>query len=143
MDEMLSQFKDMTALTEYASAQYQTILELSRSLQALTEERDHLKMILEGAMPLLESEKRSFFDLDIPNEKIIADIQLGILKGKAMSGPGGSELTLEETKKVEVYSKILANLKANDSGRKPAEKEVKALSNAELLAQIQALPTNG
>ena len=143
-DQMLSQFKDMSELTEYASAQYQTILELSRKLQTAEQEIRHLQDLLAGATPLLEADRENFVGGTVPNEKIIAEIQLGILKNKAMSGgPFGSELTLEETKKVSEYAKILSNLRLSDQGKKAPDVDLGKISNADLMKQLQALPTNG
>lgn len=137
MDEMLAQFKSMEDLKAYSGAQYQTILELSRKLQALQEENAHLQKVFEGSLPPLELVSDPL-SLEIPNEKIIAEIQLGILKQKAMSGPQGSELSLEECRKVSEYAKILANLR--ESGpKKPDTRSVEVLSNSDLLKQLACL----
>lgn len=134
--EMFNKFKSTEELRSYAEAQYKTIVDLSKKIQSLEDKIKQLETLLETNSPLLEEQKKNFLEDMIPNEQVIAEVQLGILKQKALSGTAGSELTLEETKKVEIYSKILANLKATET-KKPGEVPVQAISNAELLKQIE------
>lgn len=138
LDKMVEQFKDMTELLAYADAQTKTILELSKKLAKAEEEVKHLKKILEDSTPLLEEQKKDFlgYSPEDPKEKIIAEVQLNMLKEISFD----RELTLEETKRVEIFSKILLNLRAS----KANEQEVpsKTLSNDDLLKLAEELNGN-
>lgn len=135
--EMFKQFKTMEESRAFAEAQYKTIVELSRKIQKLEDDKKHLESLLESTSPLLPEPKTGLLDNVIPDEQVIAEVQLNILKSKALSGHSGTELTLEETKKVEAYSKILATLKSA-SNKKPEDIVVKQTSSADLLKLIDS-----
>jgi dsDNA-binding SOS-regulon protein len=132
--KMFQDFKDDVELRAFAEAQYQTILELSKKIQKLEEENSHLKQLLENSTPVLEEQKKELlgFNLDASNEEIIATIQLNKIKQISYD----RELTLEETKKVEIFSKILAGLKSKTTKQEEAKPE--ALSNEDLMKLLSA-----
>jgi hypothetical protein len=114
MDKMLEQFKDMSSLQKYAEAQYKTILSLSRRVKVLEEENVELKDLLEKSTPLLNEEKKNFVSYQVEassDEEMIAKVQLARMKEISMD----RELTLEEAKRVEIFTKILANKGSNSS----------------------------
>lgn len=114
MDKMLEQFKDMGSLQKYAEAQYKTILSLSRRVKVLEEENVELKDLLEKSTPLLNEEKKNFVSYQVEassDEEMIAKVQLARMKEISMD----RELTLEEAKRVEIFTKILANKGSNSS----------------------------
>lgn len=126
-DEMIKEFKEFSELKSFAESQMKTIQELSKRIVALEQERDHLKTILETTTDLLEKPKILLFENYNNDEEVIAKQQLAMLKQRSDT----SELTLEETKKVSEYSKILRELGQKKDNKK--EIEVKALSDDELL----------
>jgi hypothetical protein len=114
IDKMLEQFKDMGSLQKYAEAQYKTILSLSRRVKVLEEENVELKDLLEKSTPLLNEEKKNFVSYQVEassDEEMIAKVQLARMKEISMD----RELTLEEAKRVEIFTKILANKGSNSS----------------------------
>jgi hypothetical protein len=114
MDKMLEQFKDMSSLQKYAEAQYKTILSLSRKVKVLEEENVELKDLLEKSTPLLNEEKKNFVAYQVEassDEEMIAKVQLARMKEISME----RELTLEEAKRVEIFTKILVNKGSNSS----------------------------
>jgi hypothetical protein len=114
MDKMLEQFKDISSLQKYAEAQYKTILSLSRKVKVLEEENVELKDLLEKSTPLLNEEKKNFVAYQVEassDEEMIAKVQLARMKEISM----GRELTLEEAKRVEIFTKILVNKGSNSS----------------------------
>ena len=131
-DLMLGEFKEVAELKVFAESQFKTITELNRKLKALEEEKEHLKKLLEQSTPLLIEDKKNFlgFDLDISNEEIICLRQLAMLKEISME----RQLTLEETRQCEIFSKILLNLK---SAPKTIKVDSKNLSEKELLALVE------
>jgi|CXWK01.1.fsa_nt_gi ABC-type uncharacterized transport system ATPase subunit len=126
-DEMIKEFKEFGELKSFAESQMKTIQELSKRIVTLEQERDHLKHILETTTDLLEKPKILLFENYNNDEEVIAKQQLAMLKQRSDT----SELTLEETKKVAEYSKILRELGQKKDNKK--EIEVKALSDDELL----------
>ena len=114
MDKMLERFKDMSSLQKYAEAQYKTILSLSRRVKVLEEENVELKDILEKSTPLVNEDKKNFVAYQVEassDEEMIAKVQLARMKEISMD----RELTLEEAKRVEIFTKILANKGSNSS----------------------------
>jgi multidrug resistance efflux pump len=126
-DKMLEEFKSLNEIRDFAESQMKTIQELSKRIVSLEKERDHLKEILGTTTDLVEKPKILLFENYNNDEEVIAKQQLAMLKQKSDT----SELTLEETKKVAEFAKILANLREN----KPKDDalEVKAMSEEELL----------
>jgi hypothetical protein len=114
IDKMLEQFKDVASLQKYAEAQYKTILSLSKRVKSLEEENVELKDLLEKSTPLLQEEKQNFIAYQVEassDEEMIAKVQLARIKEISME----RELTLEEAKRVEIFTKILANKGSNTS----------------------------
>ncbi len=113
MDKMLEQIKDFASLQKYAEAQYKTILSLSRKVKVLEEENVELKDLLEKSTPVLNEEKKNFIAYQVEassDEEMIAKVQLARMKEISMD----RELTLEEAKRVEIFTKIL-NTKGSSS----------------------------
>jgi hypothetical protein len=114
MDKMLEQFKDFASLQKYAEAQYKTILSLSKKVKTLEEENVELKDLLEKSTPLLDEEKKNFVAYQVEassDEEMIAKVQLARINEISM----GRELTLEEAKRVEIFTKILTTKGSNSS----------------------------
>lgn len=127
LDEMLKEFKEFAELKDFAEAQLRTIQELSKRIVALEQERNHLKELLSTTTDVLDKPKIVLFENYNNDEEVIAKQQLAMLKQKSDI----SELTLEDTKKVVEYSKILRDLSLKKDNKK--EIEVKSLTDEELL----------
>jgi hypothetical protein len=113
LDKMLEQIKDFASLQKYAEAQYKTILSLSRKVKVLEEENVELKDLLEKSTPVLNEEKKNFIAYQVEassDEEMIAKVQLARMREISMD----RELTLEEAKRVEIFTKIL-NTKGSSS----------------------------
>jgi hypothetical protein len=97
--------------------------ELSRQCETLTIENTKLKALAPA----------SSLDVAIPDEESICLVQLALLNNMSMQ----RELTLEETKKTEIYSKILIAIRA----KKPEKEEntISNLSNEDLIAAMKAM----
>lgn len=125
--DLIQEMKDMSELQEFTEKQYKTILELNRKVTELNIEISELKTSLaqsgQGSLQLPGADEKS-------SEQMICEVQLALLNNISMS----RELTAEESKKVETYSKILAPIRANV---KKAEKPAEKISTAELLKLVQ------
>ena len=107
IDKMLEQATDFASLKKYAEAQYKTILSLSKKVKVLEEENIELKDLLEKSTPVLNEEKKEFIAYQVEaasDEEMIAKVQLARMKEISMD----RELTLEEAKRVEIFTKILS-----------------------------------
>lgn len=132
MDKMLEQFKDFASLQKYAEAQYKTILSLSKKVKTLEEENVELKDLLEKSTPLLNEEKKNFIAYQVEassDEEIIAKVQLARIKEISMD----RELTLEEAKRVEIFTKILTTKGTNSS----ISVQAKQMDNDDLLKLLE------
>lgn len=132
MDKAILQYKELSQLQEFAEAQQKTIIQLSKKIQKIEEERDHLKTLLESSVPLIKREGEQSGEKFLTSaEEAICVMQLEKLRDISI----GRELTLEETRKVEVFSKVL-NIARN--APKTIEIKNKQLSNEELLALVES-----
>ena len=97
--------------------------ELSRQCETLTIENTKLKALAPA----------SALDASIPDEESICLVQLALINNMSMQ----RELTLEECKKTEIYSKVLSALR----GKKPEKEEnsISNLSNEDLIAAMKAM----
>jgi uncharacterized coiled-coil DUF342 family protein len=127
IDQITKQFKDMTELQAFAEAQYRTIIELSKKINLLEEERDSLKKDLANSVSKDQLDTPSILQPSGSDEEIICRAELKKLREKSS---GGEELTLEETKRVEIYTKLLLNLSSKD---KPQQQSIGNLDTAELM----------
>ena len=97
--------------------------EISRQCEILTIENTKLKALAPA----------SGLEATIADEESICLVQLALINNMSMQ----RELTLEETKKTEIYSKVLQSIR----GKKPEEKEqsIGNLSNEDLLAAMKSM----
>lgn len=117
--KMIQDIKDFDELQSYANAQYNTLIAQSKKIHKLQEEIEKLTVQVEQAkqQSVVSNALDTSKDLTSDAETICL-IQLALLNGKSMNG----ELTLEETKKVETFSKVLLSLNVKaDNGDKEKE----------------------
>lgn len=119
-DKMIAQFTTLPELQAFCKAQQKTLIDMTKKLKASDDEIKHLKKLLEGAVPLLNPPAKINFSAN--DEEQIAREQLFLLKQISAE----KELSFEETKKVEIFSKILTAIK---------DKKPKGLRDIELQAQ--------
>lgn len=122
--------KSFTELQEYSDTQFRTIVELKKQLEAAKEEVKSLKKMLEGNLPQLGISTSSLAPLGISNEQLICETQIALLKERAVS----RELTLEEAKKLQIYTTILTEIRKNHEDA--PDLSVQKLSDDELLKLV-------
>lgn len=125
IDKMAEQFKDFSELQAYCDAQYTTIVNLNKEINKLKD----MNSSLERSVQLLPKEPSGivqFPSLSLSDEEEICISQLKILNDISKRG----QLTLEEAKKVEIYTKILMGLRCKG---KDVEGSFKKVSTEELL----------
>jgi regulator of replication initiation timing len=139
IDKLAEQYTNSDSdTTAYIKAQQSTIIsqtknindlrkkleEMSRSLETLTIENTKLKALAPSGS----------IETSIADEESICLVQLALINNMSMQ----RELTLEETKKVEIYTKTLLLVR----GRKPEKEDegsIGNLSNEDLLAAMKSM----
>ena len=114
IDEMSEQFEKLAEMKAYSEAQTKTIIDLTKKLRSAEEQVKHLKMLVENTVPVTIDDGAS-------DEEKISRQQLYYMRIKSEK----EELTLEETKRVEIYTKILAQLKNNNKNNTETTKDFK------------------
>lgn len=129
-DKILSELKDMSELTSYASAQFKQITSLNKKLKVLEEENAHLLKLISSS-PKAESSNLINLGMQISDEELSCITQIKFLKEIAID----QLLTMEQSRQLEIYTKILTGLR---QGKKP-EIEIQAsqLSERELLQLVE------
>jgi hypothetical protein len=132
ISKTILQYKEMSQLQEFAEAQSSTIIQISKKLKKLEEERDHLKQLLESSVPILkeDADKLSGQKFLTSSEEAICVMQLEKLRDASSA----RELTLEEARRVEIFSKVLT---AARNSPKVIELKTQHMSNEELLAIVE------
>ncbi len=136
MTDIVKMITDITKfedLQEFANAQYNTLIAQAKKIHKLQEEVEKLTVQLEQKKQ--ESIVANSLDTSkgqTNDAETTCLVQLALLKHKSMEG----ELTLEETKKVEIYSKVLHLIKTKDSDNNEDKKKVEKLDTKDLLSLI-------
>ena len=115
---MMEDFKDLVELKDYCQAQYKTIVNQSKKINELESEVEHLKSLLSQTVPIISPETDVSL-LITKNEESIAQMELKKLRDTSLS----RELTMEEARKTEIYSKILQQVNANKKKKDPGTKD--------------------
>lgn len=133
LDLMLNETKDLAELKAFSEAQQKTIVKLSKKNKELEEEVSHLKRLLESSVPIIATDNTPVIQADkflTSDQEAICRMQLNRLKEVSYE----RELTLEEAKRVEIFSKIINVL---ENSPKTIKVETKNLDNKELLSLLE------
>lgn len=131
---MLEEVKDLAELRVFSEAQQKTILKLSKKNKELEEEVSHLKKLLESQTPLVQTDP----SVGLPAEKFLTSDQEAICRmelNKLKQSSFERELTLEEAKRVDIYSKILNVL---ENSPKTIKVETKSIPSQDLMSLVQS-----
>ena len=119
-EQMVKEYKTQAQFKQLAEGQHKTIVQLSRKINEL-----QAKLESSPAKP----ETRQLLG-SVEDKEIICRTQLAILREKSLN----SELTLEEAKKVEIFTRVLAS---DTKDNKLEDSEFKQISNEELVALVE------
>ena len=128
---MAQEFQKIAELQAFNEAQQKTIIQLSKKIKALEEEKTHLKKLLESSVPVIQSTPQKSDGLETNDEETIALTQLRKLRDISLE----RELTLEEAKRCEIFFKIL---NASRNAPKTIEIKSKKLNTTDLLALVES-----
>lgn len=119
--------KTLEQWREFAESQFQVITNLNKELEKIKAEKKHAEYLLTQAAPTAVKSEQ---DTVSPEEQICRD-QLRILNSSSKD----RELTAEECRKVDIYTKLLIQL-SNSSGKKKIS-EIDGLKTEDLLKLVE------
>lgn len=129
ISKLIDEFKDIAEWKQFCEAQQRTINELSKKVMKLEDEKKSLESTIKHFNPsnqlILPSSPETL------SEEIICIKQLTLLKEIS----DVRELTMEETKKTQIFSDILNKIKSN---KKDASQSLQKLTDEELLSLMNA-----
>lgn len=123
---MSEDLQSVAELQAFASAQQRTILELNKKVNALEQENVKLKKTIASTEMEAKKSEDKTINANISDEQAICEMQLNILRDRSIEG----ELTLEESKKVELFAKLLLQLR---NPEKKEESKIKSMNSDDLL----------
>ena len=130
---MLKNCKTELELRSFAEAQMKTLTTVMKKNKELQDQVEHLKKLVAGAVPIISKDSPLIVGT---LEEEIAKREIYKLNEKSLDPEC---LMLEEAKKLEIYSKILASkVKKEDKD----EREVKELDASQLLAIAESTVTD-
>lgn len=130
---MLDEAKDLAELRVFSEAQQKTIIKLTKKNKELEEEITHLKKLLETTVPVISTESSPAISAEkflTSDQEAICRMQLNRLKEVSYE----RELTLEEAKRVEIFSKIINVL---ENSPKTIKVETKGIDSKDLMSLIE------
>lgn len=127
---MSNQTKTLEELQEFCNAQQKVIIQLNKKIQKLEAEKNHAESLLKNAPVQIFSGKEVAVVNDMATEEAICAMQVKRLEEISLA----RELTLEETRKLEAFSKILATFR---NGTKTIDVKSKHLDDKEVLRLIE------
>lgn len=133
LNSMFEETKELSDLRAFSEAQQKTIIQLTKKIKQLEEEKDHLKGILETTAPVLPTPQNNSVVTEkflTSDQETICRTQLVKLREIALE----REMTLEETKKVEIFSKILTAL---ENAPKTIKIDTKAIDSSDLMGLLE------
>lgn len=134
IDDMIKSFATLADLSEFSKQQHLTILELTKKIDALKVKNAQLETLIQEKTPVLVGEYTPILHagrIDEAYEENICKMELKKLHDLSLERP----LTYEETKKVEIFTKLILALsqkpKGNliDTKKKDTEELLKLVSN--------------
>lgn len=130
---MIQNCKTEAELRSFCTAQNKTLMTLMKTNKKLQDENEELKkLVVNGALPVIRAEGSS--PVAIESDEIeIAKIEINKLKLKSMDS---EPLMLEESKKLEIYVKILSS-RYKDKADKQL-RDVQEIDADSLLALVES-----
>lgn len=126
---MSNQTKTLEELQEFCNAQQKVIIQLNKKIQKLESEKNHAENLLKNVPVQMFSGKEVSVINNMATEEAICAMQVKRLEEISLS----RELTLEETRKLEAFSKILATFR---NGPKTIDIKTKHLDDKEVIRLI-------
>lgn len=120
IDKMAQKFTDLVELQKYCDSQYQLIIDLSKKITNLENERDKLQRQLNEQIRPISTISPE--EANLSDQEAICKQQLRLLRDMSAD----RDLTLEETKRVEIYTKLLTSLTVKEADKGPKATDLKS-----------------
>jgi len=134
IDSMFKETKELSDLKAFSDAQQKTIVQLTKKIKQLEEEKEELRILLQDNKPIenkIENKPPTIAEKFLTSDQeTICRIQLMKLREIALD----REMTLEETKKVEIFSKIIASI---ENAPKTIKIDTKSLDSGDLMNLLE------
>lgn len=131
IEKMLQEYKTTAEMQAFAEAQFKTIQDLNKKLKRLEDEKQSLQKMLDGMVPNPKKDEQDFAQfLASSDQETIAKIQINKLKEISFE----REMTLEETKRFEIFCKVL---NGEEEKNKTLKAQSKRLDEADLLKLLE------
>lgn len=109
IEDMMQEFKDLAELKDFTRAQHESIMNLTRKVKKLEEEKSELESMLVGKLPSNLNSSSLIQDVGA-YEETICRMELKKLHDRSLE----QQLTYEEAKKVEIYTKLLISINSKE-----------------------------
>lgn len=130
---LAGRFTDWCDLQRYSDAQFITLQKANSRIKDLEEQVEHLKSLLSSSVPLMGEQKVDIIPQNV--EQSICEIQINKLQKTAMD----RELTLEETKRLDLLIKNLYMIKDQNKAIPANYSHIKNITDAQLIS-IASVP---
>ncbi len=131
-EEAEKEFNSYAELSVFSAAQHETITKLNFKINQLQEKATHLeKLLAENSIIVGDEQNLKDMFLSCSDPEAISRCQLKLLRDRAIQ----QELSMEECKRVEIYSKIIDTVELKKKDRMKNVTESK--SDAELLMLLK------
>lgn len=128
-DKLLEKLKNPSEVSKYAKELFTTVEILTNTLEKQSSEIIKLKQMLES----YSTEDSPILKID--DAETIARVQLRILVSQSMVG----ELNAEQSKKVDLYARLLLAISGKD-GKSDAKARVEKLDTSDLIKILNGKP---
>lgn len=134
LSSMFQETKELSDLQAFCEAQQKSLVSLTKQIKQLEDERDHLKTLLEATTPTISNPSVAPTSITekllTTDQETICRVQLTRLREISLE----RELTLEETKKVEIFSKILSSI---ENAPKTIKIDAKKFDSGDLMGLLE------
>lgn len=134
LSSMFQETKELSDLQAFCEAQQKSLVSLTKQIKQLEDERDHLKTLLEATTPTISNPSVAPTNITekllTTDQETICRVQLTRLREISLE----RELTLEETKKVEIFSKILSSI---ENAPKTIKIDAKKFDSGDLMGLLE------
>lgn len=136
IEEMMKSFSDQAELQAFCEQQHKTILELTKKIDKLNDKNKQLEDLLQQKAPVLVGEYAPIISagrIDEAYEENICKMELKKLHDISIE----RQLTYEETKKVDIFTKLIIALNQKpksqvfDTKKKGTDELLKLVSNSD------------
>lgn len=133
INDLIEQYRTIDELKEFAEAQYQTIIDLSKKIRVLEEKNKSLEQTLIQTGQNLPDLGKSNLVVE-SDEEAICKVQISRLRDRML----GQDLTYEEAKKLQIYTELLLKIQNRP---KTIEVHTKGLNDTQLISMLTDEPT--